>query len=107
MWKTRHILAFVLGFVLTWMMCSCSVLSPSTELEVSNETGAVLEVLAAQCGSPVEPFATLPAGARHTEQVEPGCHRIEGWADDGRYGEVQVTVVDGSLHRVPFISLLR
>lgn len=107
MWTDRQVLMLCLGALLGLALSGCNILSPSTELEVSNETGAELEVLAAQCGSPVEPFATLPAGARHTEQVEPGCYDLEGWTDDGRYGEVQVTVAYGSLHRVPFSSLLR
>lgn len=81
---------------------ACGILSPATELQVENETGAMLEVLVAPCNMTLALFALLDVGARHIEEVEPGCYDLEGWTNDGRAGVIKITVAEGTLHRVPF-----
>lgn len=48
-------------------LVGCSVLGPSTELQVENRTGATrLDVLAAQCNQPLTHFRSLADGETYT-----------------------------------------
>lgn len=84
-------------------LTGCSVLGPSTELQVENRTGATrLDVLAAQCNQTLTHFRSLADGETYTRQVEPGCWVVEAWTDDARMGRDSIDVVEGALNRVPF-----
>lgn len=89
---------------LTMALAGCGVLGPSTTFEADNRTGLELEVYLAACDArAMQLLFVVPADARRSQAVQPGCYVVEGWVvDEPLATQVRIQVEEGSRRVIEF-----